>query len=184
MQFETIHTPRLLLRKITPEVYRFVFTHYTEEELQRFFGFHTEEDRLKEHERFEKGVSTFNKSFAMFQLLDNISGKVIGSCGYHTWYLEHRRAEVGYALTNDEFKQKGLMKEALGAVLQYGFNVMNLHRVEAFVAPENEPSLKLVRHFAFTQEGHLREHYFKNGVVEDSIVFSLLQSEYRQQTKP
>lgn len=179
MQFGLLDTPRLLLRKITPEVYQFVFNHYTEEELKTFFGFHTEEDRLKERERFEKGVSTFNKSFVMFQLLDKETQKVIGSCGFHTWYLDHRRAEIGYALTHHDFKQKGFMKEAMGTILHYGFEQMNLHRVEAFVAPENEPSLKLVQHFGFTREGYLREHYFKNGIVEDSVVFSLLQSEYR-----
>jgi ribosomal-protein-alanine N-acetyltransferase len=55
---------------------------------------------------------------------------------------------------------------------------MYLHRIEALVGPHNIPSLKLVKSFGFREEGRLREHYFINNQLEDSIVFSLLKREY------
>ena len=75
----------------------------------------------------------------------------------------------------------GYMKEALPAVLDYGFRVMGLKRVEAFLSLENTPSLKLVRSLGFKEEGTLRDHYFKDGKLEDSTVFSLLLNEYEMQ---
>ena len=91
---------------------------------------------------------------------------------------EHRRAELGYAFFDESFRGKGLMAEAVKAVIAYGFHQMDLHRIEAHISPHNLPSLKLIRKFHFTEEGLLRKHYFTNGVREDSKVFSLLREEF------
>ena len=106
------------------------------------------------------------------------TGEIIGGCGFHNWLTEHRKAELGYALTKDEYKGKGLMTEALENVIAYGFGKMNLNRIEACIGPENIPSLKLVKKFGFKEEGYLRQHYFKDNVLQDSIIFSLLKEEY------
>lgn len=70
------------------------------------------------------------------------------------------------------------MPEAISAIIDYGFVQMNLHRIEAFIGPNNEASLSLVKKYLFIQEGHLREHYCKNGKMEDSLVFSILKHEH------
>ena len=177
MEFEEIETDRLILKKITPEVYDFVFANYSEPEIMAFFNFTKKEDFEKDREKFEKGLSTHNRSFVYFQLIDKDSKKMIGWCGYHTWYLDHDRAEIFYVFKDDKFSGKGLMTEAMKVVINYGFNEMNLHRIEAFVSPENLPSLNLIQKVNFTKEGHLREHYLNNGKAEDSLVFSLLKWE-------
>lgn len=180
MDFELITTPRLNLRILTPDGHAFVMNRYNDDEIKEFFGFKTDEELDKECDRHNRGVTTFNKSFVIFQIIDNETGKVIGSCNFHTWYTEHNRAEIGYILTNESYRGKGIMSEVLPPVLEYGFNTMNLHRIEAFVGPTNKPSLKLIRNLKFQYEGHLREHYFKNGKMEDSLIFSLLKSEFHQ----
>ena len=109
--------------------------------------------------------------------MDKSTEKIIGWCGFHTWYLDHFRAEIGYGLFDENFKNKGIMTEAMKAILEYGFKQMKLHRIEAFIGTYNIPSLKLVEKFGFTKEGILRNHYLKNNVLEDSAVFSLLQKE-------
>lgn len=178
MEFEIIETPRLKLRKLNQEVFDFVFNKYTNQELQRFLALNSEEDIQLEKEKYKTGFSTFNKTFLYFQIIDKKSDKIIGWCGYHTWYTSHDRAEIGYILFDEEAKGKGYMTEVMTPILAYGFGEMNLHRVEAFVGKENVPSLKLMSNFGFTQEGHLKEHYLKNGVYEDSLVFALLRSEF------
>ena len=177
MNFELLTTPRLILRKLTPEVYDFIFKSYNENELKTFLGTETAEEMKVERERYEKGLSTFNKSFLYFQLLDKVNQHVIGWCGYHTWYLEHFRAEIFYMLKHDENKKKGLMSEAMDIVLDYGFKTMNLHRIEALVGPDNVASLRMMEKYNFTKEGTLREHYFVNNKMEDSVLFSLLKSD-------
>jgi ribosomal-protein-alanine N-acetyltransferase len=79
----------------------------------------------------------------------------------------------------EEFKQQGFMKEAIAFVLKYGFQEMDLHRVEALVSPNNVPSLKLIKHFGFQEEGLLKEHYFIDGKFEDSLIFGLLKRNFQ-----
>ncbi|MCE3282664.1 MAG: alanine acetyltransferase [Chitinophagaceae bacterium] len=179
MQFETLETKRLYLRKLTDEDYVRILTSGTDEELVTFLGV-TPDNIEKERARAEKGFATFNKSLLIFQLIDKETEQLIGWCGYHTWYLDHHRAEIGYSLNHDDQRGKGLMSEAIAVILAYGFDTMKLKRVEAFIGPTNTASLKLVRKFGFTQEGRLREHYLTNGVYEDSILFSLLEREFRR----
>ena len=70
------------------------------------------------------------------------------------------------------------MSEAMEAILAYGFNDMNLNRIEAFVGKNNVASLRTLKKFNFEEEGVLREHYINKSDPEDSLVFSLLKSEY------
>ncbi|MBB6498044.1 GNAT family N-acetyltransferase [Pedobacter cryoconitis] len=177
MEFEILTTERLKLRKLTPEVFAYVFKNYTDKELMEFFGIATATELEDEKIKFEKGISTYDKSFVYFQLIDKLSHQIIGSCGYFTWYLRHNRAEIGYFLLDAASMQHGLMYEAITEIIRYGFTKMNLHRIEAFIEPSNEPSLKLIRKMSFKQEGHLKEHYFCNNTMEDSLVFSLLKKD-------
>jgi ribosomal-protein-alanine N-acetyltransferase len=178
MTFDILETPRLKLRKMTPDVYEHVLTHYSDEELKAFFGFPSNVEVAKEREKQQKGVATYNRSFLYFHLLDKETGNTLGYCGYHTWYVEHFRAEIGYILYQEEAKGKGLMKEAIKPVIDYGFNQMQLHRIEALIGLDNTPSLQLVKNLHFTQEGYLRQHYNLKGQMVDSLLFSLLRSEY------
>ncbi len=178
MVFDELKTKRLTLRKLTPEVYREVFEKFTEEEQVKFFGFKSEDELFTEEAKYRQGLSTFNKSFVLFHLILNDTKEVIGWCGFHTWYTSHFRAEMGYVLNSEEYMNKGIMTEALVPVLEYGFKIMDLHRIEAFVGTGNSASLTLLEKHKFKKEGHLREHYFKNNKMEDSILFALLKSEY------
>lgn len=178
MQFLKLHTERLVLTLINPEVLDFVFANYADWQLMEFFGYTANEALEKERYRHTNGLTTFNKKILYFTLTDNSTGKVIGICGYHTWYTDHNRAEMFYGLHNDAYKRQGIMTEALNTVIPYGFNTMNLHRIEAMTATDNIASINTLLKFGFVKEGVLREHYLVNGVMEDSLMFSLLKKEY------
>lgn len=70
------------------------------------------------------------------------------------------------------------MTEAVSAILTYGFESMDLNRVEAFIAPDNVASLGVVSKYGFTKEGYLRQHYNSNGEMLDTVVYGLLKDEY------
>jgi [ribosomal protein S5]-alanine N-acetyltransferase len=178
MTFEILTTERLLLRKLSPETFDYIYANYSNEQLIDFLGLENEDQLATEKNKFEKGLTTYNKSFLYFQLLDQTTKKIIGWCGFHTWYLNHFRAEIGYGLFDENLKNKGIMTEAMKAVLDYGFHQMQLNRIEAFIGTNTIPSLQLVEKYGFTKEGILRSHYLKNNVMEDSVVYSLLKTEY------
>jgi [ribosomal protein S5]-alanine N-acetyltransferase len=179
LQFVQLHTDRLTLTLVTPKVLDYIFAQYTDAQLMAFFGYITTESLEKERYRHTNGLATFNKTILYFTLADNTTGKVIGFCGYHTWYTDHNRAEMFYGLHNDAYKQQGIMTEALSTIIPYGFNTMNLHRIEAMTATDNMASINTLLKFGFVKEGVLREHYLVNGVMEDSVMFSLLKREFK-----
>ena len=166
------------MREITPSVLDFIYGNYNDSGLMNFFNCSADQ-LVEEKEKYKKGLSMFNKSFLYFQLIDKESNTIIGWCGYHTWYTDHFRAEIGYGITNLDFREKGLMREAMDKVIPYGFNEMNLNRIEALVADYNTASLKTINRFKFIQEGKMRQHYMSNGKLEDSLVFALLKDDYK-----
>jgi ribosomal-protein-alanine N-acetyltransferase len=99
--------------------------------------------------------------------------KLIGTIGYWRMEKENYRAEIGYMLSH-EFHKKGLMQEAIEVVLDYGFNVMQLHSVEANINPLNLASTKILEKNRFVLEAHFKENYYYNGKFLDSYVYSLL----------
>lgn len=178
LPFEILHTDRLHLRKITQKIYDVLFQEHLAAEQMKVLGLESEEALEQERTKYEKGLSTFNKTFLFFQLIDPKEEIIFGWCGFHTWYTDHGRAEIGYGITKSEYLNQGFMSEAIHTVLQYGFEKMQLNRVEAFIAPNNIPSIKLVEKMGFTKEGQLRAHYLYKGRLEDSLVYSLLKEEF------
>jgi [ribosomal protein S5]-alanine N-acetyltransferase len=177
MQFEELTTPRLRLRKLTPEVYAHIYSTMDDAQLMEFLGL--DADALyKEKDKFKGGLTTFRTSILGFQVINKATGTVMGMCGYHNWYTNHSRAELGYHLTSDAYKQQGFMTEALETVIDYGFNQMGLNRIEALIAPQNIPSRRLLERYGFTKEGVLHQHYFVDGIHEDSEIYRLLKKDY------
>lgn len=173
-----ITTPRLILKSITPAIIHELFNTKSKEEIKSYFGF---DDAFEYYKiMHEKGMETHRISMFYFLLIDKESGLPIGECGFHTWAASHNRAEVFYNMRDENAKQKGLMTEALKAVLVYGFTELKLHRIEALIADENEPSKRLLLRYGFSKEGTMREDYAVNGKNEDSDCYSLLKWEWKK----
>lgn len=175
-----IETKRLELRLMTPEFYQHLFDQFSESEQMQILGLKNADELKLEREKFDKGLRTHNKSFAYFLLFDKSTRNLVGFCGFHMWYLDHNRAEIGYALYDDSIKRKGLMTEAMTKVLSFGFDELKLHRMEAMIGTNNEASKRLVKGFGFQYEGLMKEHYLKDGVYEDSEVYGLIKDHYRR----
>ncbi len=101
---------------------------------------------------------------------------LIGTICFWNITKEHYRAEIGYAL-NPDHQSKGIMQEAMTAVLDYGFKIMKLHSIEANVNPNNLSSIKLLERNNFIREGYFKENYFFNGKFSDSAIYSLISPE-------
>jgi ribosomal-protein-alanine N-acetyltransferase len=178
MKFEEIITDRLILRKFTQESFDSIYSDMSQQEQLDILGLNSIEKLLEEKEKYKKGLSTYNKKFLYHQLIDKKTSAIIGWCGFHIWYTDHNRAEIGYGLFDDNYKSKGIMSEAIVSIVNYGFYTMNLERIEAFVSPNNTHSIKLLKRMKFKKEGLLKNHYIHNNKMEDDIIFALLKSEH------
>lgn len=107
--------------------------------------------------------------------------ELIGTCGYHKISKVHFKAEIGYDLHPD-YWGKGIMKEAIGAMLSYGYEEWQFNRIEAFVDPENLASSKLLSRLGFRYEGFLRDAFFEKGKFVNAELYSLLRHDYTRES--
>ena len=103
---------------------------------------------------------------------------MIGSCGFHRFDPNSRRAEIGYEL-HSAYWRRGIMSEAVTALLAFCFDRLCLHRVEADVTEGNLASAALLKKLGFTLEGVWRERERWRGGYQSMWQFGLLAPEYR-----
>lgn len=108
--------------------------------------------------------------------------KIIGTSTLFHLDMRNRRAEIGYALNRNYWKQ-GFVNEALKALFKFAFDELNLHRIEADVDPNNAASIRVLEKLGFQKEGFLRERWFVGGKTFDSFFYGLLRSEWQEITK-
>jgi RimJ/RimL family protein N-acetyltransferase len=121
-------------------------------------------------EAYERGALV---SFAVVRRADNT---LMGGIGLRLDQL-HARAELGYWL-GVPFWSQGYCTEAARAVVQYGFEVLRLHRICASHMTRNPASGRVMQKIGMTYEGCARQHVLKWGVFEDLATYGILQSEY------
>lgn len=109
-------------------------------------------------------------------LIQKTDLKIAGYLGLWRIDKEHNRGEIGYAL-KPAYWGKGLMKEAIDTVVQFGFKQMELHSIMADVNPLNTKSLRVLEKCNFKREAYLRENFFYNGKYLDSVIFGILEKD-------
>lgn len=106
------------------------------------------------------------------------AGDLIGSAGLYDWDREVRMAEAGYDLDPAHWG-RGIMTEAMTAILAYGFEVMDLNRIQLIAMPRNAASLALAERLGFVREGVLRDHgHDETGALVDDVMYSMLRPEW------
>ena len=133
----------------------------------------------------EKRIEEIQKAFdeqkgVTWAIVEKKSNTLIGDFGF--WRLDklHNRGEIGYVL-NPSFWGFGFMKEAMNTLIRFGFDEFKLHSIEANVNTENAKSKQLLLSVGFKLEAHFRENYFFEGKYLDSHIYSLLQSDIKNQ---
>jgi ribosomal-protein-alanine N-acetyltransferase len=102
------------------------------------------------------------------------AGGFAGTVGFNSLVRDHgSRGEIGYDVVRTRWRQ-GVMGEVLPAVLDYGFAILRLHRIEATVTPGNTASATLLQRCGFRREGLLRGHGHWKGVFQDVELYARL----------
>ncbi len=103
---------------------------------------------------------------------------LVGEIRFKSLRWFNRKAELSIIIKK-EFQKKGFGKSALKMIVDYAFNKMNLHRLEAEVIENNSPSIKLVEQLGFKLEGKLREAKYTEGGYVDILRYGILKNEYK-----
>ena len=160
--FPTLKTDRLLLRQFRPEDIDNVFYALSHPDVIPYYGisFRTLEetqvqmDWFAELERAGTGI--------WWAICSPDDATFYGACGLYYIQPQHRKGETGFWLLPEHWG-RGIMREALPVMLDYGFQQLQLHRIEAFVESENQNSKRILEKLDFAYEGTMRECEIKNG---------------------
>ena len=177
--FPVIETERLVLREPKPEDLQSVYAIHSDSEVMRYYGVLPYDSIEKAEKHLNWLSSLFKENTGLRPVITPKDEDVyIGDVGFYDFESKHNRAEIGYILGKD-YWGKGIMTEALGAVLGYGFIEMNLNRVQALIDPRNTASKNVVQKNGFSYEGTFREYEYENGAYIDLDMYSLLRREFR-----
>lgn len=174
-KFPIIETERLILRKLETTDINDLFEILSSEKVTKYYG----KCPMKNLSEAEDLILKFHKAFYEQKSIRwgielKERNRIIGTCGFHCWNKNHFRAEVGYEL-GEAFWNKGYATEAISSILIYGFELMNLKRIEAIVYPENKPSEKLLLNLGFEHEGLLKKYANFRDKQQDLNIFAIFE---------
>ena len=173
--------PRVDLRWLTPEDADDIFAIFSDPAVMKYWSSTAQENIAAAVAMIEN----IQQAFAIRQLFqwgicERETSTVIGTCTLFKLDMSHRRAEIGIALGRAAWG-RGLASEALAILMNFSFDTLNLHRLEADVDPDNERSLRLFEHQGFKREGYLRERWHLAGEIRDTLLLGLLAREWPNQ---
>jgi len=169
--FPSLFTPRLHLRPIRPEDQAAVFAGLSHPDTIRYYGvsYQTLEETAAQMDWYARLDA--EQTGRWWAVTNPATGEFLGACGLNNWVKVHRKAELGYWLLPQHWG-RGLMREAVAAVLDHAGSDMNLHRVEATVEDGNAASSALLTALGFTCEGRLVDCEIKHGAFISLTVFA------------
>jgi ribosomal-protein-alanine N-acetyltransferase len=176
----TLYTERLILRKLTLDDAKDLFEFASDPEVAKYVSWEPHrsiEDSINlikfTHERYEK------REGIIWGIVYRENNKVIGTCDISP-AIKHFRAEIAYAISRD-YWGKGLMTEAVKEAIKFGFEKMNLNRIQAMCIPENIGSYRVMEKVGMKYEGLIREYLYIKGKFQDLKLYSILRIEYFDQ---
>jgi [ribosomal protein S5]-alanine N-acetyltransferase len=173
----TLEATRLRLRPYLDSDSTALFALYGDPKVTRYWSHPAWTDPAQAHLYLSLRKDEPTTAVHAWAIADKQSNTLIGALTFFSISGPHARAEVGYSLMS-HWQGKGLGTEALSTALQYGFETLNLYRIEADVDPRNIGSVKLLEKLKFQREGFLRQRWRVNGEVCDSLLFGLLKDDY------
>lgn len=179
-----LHTPRLRLRPMVQRDAPALLAMFSDPQVMQFWSSTpwTSLARARSYLREEKKALA-SGTYLRLGIERREDAVLLGMCTLFDFMRQCRRAEIGYALARAHWG-RGYMHEALGELLRYGFEELDLHRVEADIDPRNEASARSLERHGFRAEGLLRERWIVEGVVSDSRFYGLLRSEWSALAQP
>ena len=178
--FPTLETERLRLREIILKDRHAIFAIRNDYEVTKFNTGAAYVD-IHQADQLITGMRDEyrNRKAIRWGITHKTDDIVMGMVGFNYWDTRDNRGSIGFDLAR-AYWRKGIMSEAVQAVLRFGFIQMALNRTEADASIYNTASINLLGKLGFVQEGHQREQYYEDGKYHDLLLFALLKRDWQQ----
>lgn len=110
--------------------------------------------------------------------IETKDGVHIGSVGFHYANPENRKATLGIAIGDKAYWSKGYGTDAILTLLRFGFDEMNLHRIDLGVDADNARAIACYWKCGFVEEGRLRDTRYVRGQHRDQLWMGILREEF------
>ncbi|WP_053367036.1 GNAT family N-acetyltransferase [Bacillus sp. FJAT-27245] len=173
-----LETERLILRKITMNDAEDMFAYGSNEEVARYVTWdkHNTIEDTRAFIDFVLGKYE-NKQLAPWAIESKETGKMIGTIDFVAWQPRHNSAEIGYVLAQGQWG-KGIMTEAATELIKFGFEHMDLVRIQARCFTENIGSARVMEKVGMSFEGINRKAAFIKGKHRDLKMYAILKEDF------
>lgn len=182
-EFETVETPRLVLRRLRAEDLDALVAYRSDPEVARYQSW-SDYDAERGQKLIEsmQGRQPGEPGWFQFAIALKDTDALIGDCALRTDEYDTRLGEIGFTLSR-QHQGRGLGTEAVRALLGYVFGTLNLHRVMAVTDAKNTAAATVLERVGMRREGHFIENTFFKGAWGDEFLYALLGREWTQSTQ-
>ncbi len=178
--FKNLETERLLLRRVSKDDLNEILELRGNPETMKFIPrplVKTEEDALNHFKMIDEKIE--KNEGINWAITVRGNPKLIGIIGHYRIQPENHRCEIGYMIL-PQYKGQGIVTEAIKAVLEYGFEDMNMHSIEAVIDPDNIASERVLQKNGFVKEAHILENEYYDGKFWDTVIYSILKRNFKK----
>ncbi|MGE7760081.1 GNAT family N-acetyltransferase [Peribacillus sp. NPDC097895] len=170
----TIESERLVMRKVTMNDAEGMFAYASNRKVSRFVTWEAHRSLCDTKDFIQFVLQSYeDQKIAPWGIQHKESGKLIGTIDFVSWQVNHHSAEIGYVLA-PEYWGSGLMTEAAKTIIAFGFENMNLVRIQARCFVENLASERVMQKAGMSFEGIIRKGMFVKGKHEDLKLYSII----------
>jgi [ribosomal protein S5]-alanine N-acetyltransferase len=172
-----LETERLLLRKIMSDDLEDMYSYCSNDEVAKYVTWNTHRSLAD-----TKGFVDFvlnqyeNGRIAPWGMEYKETGRLVGTIDFVSWQLHHKTAEIGYVIS-PEYWGKGLTPEASRELIRFGFEKMDLVRIQARCFVENIASQRVMEKVGMSFEGIIRNGMLVKGQHWDLKLYSIIKEE-------
>jgi ribosomal-protein-alanine N-acetyltransferase len=172
----TLVTPRLRLRQFRDEDVEAMHECFANDEAMRFWNTPVHTKRVETERAVRRFIDCTPSYYRFWAVADAGTDRCLGLVNYHDGHIRSKRVAIGYIIDPARHRQ-GIATEAVSAMLTFCFEELDLHRVQAFIHPDNAPSRALVEKLGFRCEGLLRDNLRVADDWRDDMLYALLATE-------
>lgn len=173
-----LETARTLLRPLRLEDSEAMYEIYSDPETMEYWSSQPVKSIEGARKLVQADVDWVKQGSAvLWAIAEPSSNKALGKCVLFQFSKENQRAELGYVLTRERWGI-GLMTEVMTKVIDFAFDELGLHRLEADTDTLNAGSLALLGKLGFQQEGVFRQRWKVYGEWQDSAMLGLLKPDW------
>ena len=181
----SIKTNRLLLRQFCFDDNESMRSNWaSDNEIQKLYSCPAYKTKEEADEFLKKTIEKYSSTkyyrWAITPIDD--TQNCIGQIAYFLVNEENHWGEIEYCI-GSEFQNKGFVTEAVSAILDFGFEKMNLHKVQVCHKEGNIPSKRVIEKNGFHYEGTLRDFFYMDGKYVDRLYYSLKTAEWKNRSK-